>query len=143
MAKDRLTKSANIDTTAREVDFVTRFAKNWQHLQDIMGVMRTIRKTPGTVLKSKYASVTLQSGSVEEGNEIPYSQATVATKDYARINVEKYAKAVSIEAINEHGYEDAVAMLEKNGYYPVSNFWFTEEKQLSTEDILALYSEEP
>ena len=47
-----------------------------------------------------------------------------------------------IKLLIKYGYEDAVAMLEKNGYYPVSNFWFTEEKQLSTEDILALYSEE-
>ena len=103
MAKSNLTKYANIDTTAREVDFVTRFANNWEHLRDIMGVTRIIRKTPGTVLKSKYAEVTLQSGAVGEGEEIPYSQAEVKTKDYAAINVEKFAKGVSIEAINEHG----------------------------------------
>ena len=121
MAKDRLTKSQHIDTTAREVDFVTRFANNWQHLQDIMGIMRMIRKTPGTVLKSKYASVTLQSGAVAEGNEIPYSQATVATKDYATINVEKYAKAVSIEAINEHGYEDAVGLTDDQFLFELQN----------------------
>lgn len=121
MAKANLTKSVNIDTTAREVDFVTRFAKNWEHLRDIMGIMRTIRKTPGTVLKSKYASVTLQSGSVAEGNEIPYSQATVATKDYASINVEKYAKAVSIEAINEHGYDDAVGLTDDQFLFELQN----------------------
>lgn len=108
MAKTNLTKSVNISTTAREVDFVTRFANNWDHLRDILGVSRLIRKTPGTVLKSKYATVVLQN-SVGEGEEIPYSQATVATKDYAPIVVEKYAKGVSIEAINEHGYDDAVA----------------------------------
>ena len=112
MAKDRLTKSANIDTTAREIDFVTRFANNWNHLRDIMGVLRTIQKTPGTVLKSKYATVVLQSGAVGEGEEIPYSQATVATKDYESINLEKYAKAVSIEAVNEHGYDDAVGLTD-------------------------------
>ena len=112
MAKDRLTKSVNIDTTAREVDFVTRFENNWEHLRDIMGIMRLIRKTPGTVLKSKYATVVLQSGAVGEGEEIPYSQANVLTKDYATINVEKYAKAVSIEAINEHGYEDAIGLTD-------------------------------
>lgn len=111
-AKTNLTKTANIDTTSREVDFVTRFAKNWDHLRDILGVTRLIRKTPGTVLKSKYATVVLQSGSVGEGEEIPYSEATVATQDYASINVEKYAKAVSIEAINEHGYDDAIGLTD-------------------------------
>lgn len=112
MAKDRLTKSAHIQTAAREVDFVTQFQNNWDHLRDIMGISRMIRKTPGTVLKSKYAEVTLQSGAVGEGEEIPYSQATVQTKDYLPINVEKFAKAVSIEAINEHGYDDAVGLTD-------------------------------
>jgi hypothetical protein len=121
MAKARLTKSANIDTTAREVDFVTRFAKNWEHLREIMGVTRTIQKTPGTVLKSKYAELTLQSGAIGEGEEIPYSQAEVKTKPYAAINVEKYAKAVSIEAINEHGYEDAVGLTDDQFLFELQN----------------------
>lgn len=112
MAKANLTKSAQIQTAAREVDFVTQFQNNWDHLRDIMGITRMIRKTPGTVLKSKYAELTLQSGAVGEGEEIPYSQATVQTKDYLPINVEKFAKAVSIEAINEHGYDDAVGLTD-------------------------------
>jgi hypothetical protein len=49
---------------------------------------------------------------VGEGEEIPYSEATVQTKDYAKIDVEKYAKAVSIEAINEHGYDDAIGLTD-------------------------------
>ena len=47
MAKANLTKAANIDTHAREIDFVTRFANNWQHLQDIMGITRDVQKAPG------------------------------------------------------------------------------------------------
>ncbi len=121
MAKTNLTKSVNIDVTAREVDFVTRFANNWTHLREIMGVMRTIKKTPGTVLKSKYATVVLQSGAVGEGEEIPYSQATVATKDYAPINVEKFSKGVSIEAINEHGYDDAVGLTDDQFLFELQN----------------------
>lgn len=121
MPKSNLTKSTHINTTAREVDFVTRFAYNWEHLREIMGVTRLIRKTPGTVLKSKYASVTLQSGAVGEGEEIPYSQASVFTKDYAPINVEKFAKGVSIEAINEHGYDDAVGLTDDQFLYELQN----------------------
>lgn len=115
-AKANLTKSQNIDTKAREVDFVERFARNWEHLRDILGIMRMIRKAPGTVLKSKYAELTLQS-SVGEGEEIPYSQAVVHTKDYDAINVDKYAKGVSIEAINEHGYDDAVGLTDDQFLY--------------------------
>ena len=121
MAKANLTKTANIQTSAREIDFVTRFANNWDHLRDILGVMRLIKKTPGTVLKSKYAQVTLQSGAVGEGEEIPYSQADVLTKDYATINVEKYAKGVSIEAINEHGYDDAVNLTDEQFLFELQN----------------------
>ena len=121
MSKANLTKSANVQTTAREVDFVTRFANNWEHLRDIMGISRVINKEPGTMLVSKYAEVTLQSGAVGEGEDIPYSQAIVKTKDYAKINVEKYAKAVSLEAINEHGYDDAVGLTDDQFLYELQN----------------------
>lgn len=76
-AKENLTKTSDIQSTARVIDFVTRFARNWEHLREILGIMRPIRKEPGSVLKSKTASVTLQSGTVGEGEEIPYSKATV------------------------------------------------------------------
>ena len=112
MAATNLTKTANIQTQAREVDFVTQFQRDWQHLRDIMGVSRMIQKRPGEVLKYKYAEVTLEPGTVAEGNEIPYSQAQVNTKDYATITVEKFSKGVSIEAINEHGYDDAVGLTD-------------------------------
>lgn len=111
-APTNLIKTADIAVTAREIDFVTRFAKNWEHLREILGIMRPIRKQPGTILKSKYAEGTLQSGQVGEGETIPYSHFAVKEKPYAEIAVEKYAKAVSIEAIKDHGYENAVQMTD-------------------------------
>lgn len=111
-AKTNLTSSADVSVMAREIDFVTRFARNWEHLRDIMGIMRPIKKQPGAVLKSKSAAVVLQSGAVGEGEEIPYSKATVTEKPYAEMTLEKYAKAVSIESIKDHGYDVAVAMTD-------------------------------
>lgn len=111
-AKANLIMSNDIQVTAREIDFVTRFERNWQHLRDILGIMRPIKKQPGAVLKSKYAEGTLQSGKVAEGEEIPYSKFTVKEKNYAEMTIEKYAKAVSIEAIKDHGYENAVQMTD-------------------------------
>ena len=111
-AKDNLIMTNDIQVTAREIDFVTRFERNWQHLRDILGIMRPIKKQPGAVLKSKYAEGTLQSGNVGEGEEIPYSKFTVKEKSYAEMTIEKYAKAVSIEAIKDHGYENAVQMTD-------------------------------
>lgn len=111
-AKTNLIMTNDIHVTAREIDFVTRFERNWQHLRDILGIMRPIKKTPGAVLKSKYAEGTLQNGNVGEGEEIPYSNFTVKEKPYAEMSIEKYAKAVSIEAIKDHGYENAVQMTD-------------------------------
>lgn len=111
-AKTNLIMTNGIQVTAREIDFVTRFERNWQHLRDILGIMRPIKKQPGAVLKSKYAEGTLQSGNVGEGEEIPYSKFTVKGKTYAEMTIEKYAKAVSIEAIKDHGYENAVQMTD-------------------------------
>lgn len=111
-AKANLIMANDIRVTAREIDFVTRFERNWQHLRDILGIMRPIKKQPGAILKSKYAEGTLQSGNVGEGEEIPYSKFTVKEKTYAEMTIEKYAKAVSIEAIKDHGYENAVQMTD-------------------------------
>ena len=111
-AKDNLIMTKDIQVTAREIDFVTRFERNWEHLREILGIMRPIKKTPGAVLKSKYAEGTLQDGNVKEGEEIPYSNFTVKEKPYAEMSIEKYAKAVSIEAIKDHGYENAVQMTD-------------------------------
>lgn len=106
--KDNLTKVANIGTQAREIDFVSRFSQNWQALADILGIMRPIRKAPGTQLVANTATVTLQSGTVAEGDEIPYSLATVTPTAYADVEIKKYAKAVSIEAVSKFGAAVAV-----------------------------------
>ena len=111
-AKSNLIMTNDIQVTAREIDFVTRFERNWEHLREILGIMRPIKKTPGAVLKSKYAEGTLQNGNVGEGEEIPYSKFVVKEKPYAEMSIEKYAKAVSIEAIKDHGYENAVQMTD-------------------------------
>ena len=94
--------------TAREMDFVTRFGDNWEALRNILGIMRPIRKTPGTSLVSYTADVTLENGAVEPGEVIPYSKATITQAAKADLTIEKYAKAVPIEDVNKYGAEIAV-----------------------------------
>lgn len=106
--KANLTKMANITTAAREQDFVTVFNDSWEALRTIMGIMRPIRKAPGTKLVSSKATVTLQSGAVAEGDEIPYSLAQVVPVAYKDITIQKYAKAVSIESVAKYGAAVAV-----------------------------------
>lgn len=108
MAKANLTITTDIRVRAREVDFVTRFTKNWDSLREVLGIMRPIRKDPGTTLTSSEAYVVLQNGNVGEGEEIPYSKAGVRPVAFADLTLEKYAKAVSIEAVNKWGAAVAV-----------------------------------
>lgn len=110
-AKENLTTQAQFTVAAREVDFVTRFADNWNALRTIMGIMRPIRKTPGTKLVSYKASVdgTLNGGtSVGEGEEIPFTKLKVEPVAYGDIEIAKHARSVSIEAVNKYGAEVAV-----------------------------------
>ena len=46
--------------TAREIDFVTRFERNWEHLREILGIMRPIKKQPGAILKVNMQRALLQ-----------------------------------------------------------------------------------
>ena len=97
---------------AREVDFVTRFTDNWDALRQIMGISRPIRKQPGTKLVTYSAAMvdaTLQGGaSVGEGQTIPATQFTVVESGHEDIVIEKYKKAVSIEAVAKYGARVAV-----------------------------------
>ena len=107
-APDNMTGSSQIMVRAREIDFVTSFAKNMQALLDIMGIARMIRKENGSALKVRTASGTLESGDVAPGEEIPLSQYTVQDKVVGTIKIKKYRKGVPLEAIAEKGYAAAV-----------------------------------
>ena len=110
-ARENVTTSAQISATAREVDFVTRFGDNWEALRNILGIMRPIRKTPGTKLVAYKASVdgTLNGGkTVAEGDEIPLTRMKVEPVAYGDIEVQKYAKSVTIESVAKYGAEVAV-----------------------------------
>lgn len=112
MAAQNLTMMADFHVNPREIDFVTRFERNWNHLRTILGVMRPIKKAPGTVLKSYSAAVTLESGAVGEGEAIPYSKASVTDTDYVELAFEKFSKGVTLESINRYGKARAIDMTD-------------------------------
>ena len=116
------------DVTAREVDFVTRFADNWEALRNILGIMRPIRKAPGTQLISYTAEVALENGDVEPGHVIPYSKTTITQAAKGDLEIKKYAKAVPIEDVNKYGAAIAVeksddAFLTKLQNEVLNNFY--------------------
>ena len=96
------------NVTAREIDFVSRFGRNWDALRNILGIMRPIRKAPGSQLISYTADVTLENGNVDPGEVIPYSKTTIVQSAKADLTIEKYAKAVPIEDVSKYGAEIAV-----------------------------------
>ena len=89
--------------TVKEIDFITRYALNWESLQEILGIMRPIRKDPGTKLVASKASVELQDGNVPEGDEVPLSQATVVPVYYEDLELEKFRKRVTAESVAKYG----------------------------------------
>lgn len=106
--KSNTTKAANISATARAIDFVSRFQANWEGLLEVLNISRPIEKAPGTILKAYNASVVLQTSPVAEGDEIPYSLASVTPAAITDVTLKKYAKGVSLEAITQYGAELAV-----------------------------------
>ena len=107
-AKDNLTKTTNSTITPRAIDFLTRFQEDFSHLINIAGITQMIPKVSGTTLRVTKAHVTLQNGSVSEGDEIPFSQATLEEIPIGDITLEKYSKGVSMEEISKNGYDVAI-----------------------------------
>lgn len=108
-AKQGLTTVSDIDVTAREIDFVTRFAQNWDALKVILGIVRPIEKEAGTILRA----YTTQSKnglakSPAEGEEIPYTEFEIIESLKDDLTIEKYSKATSIEAVNKYGAAVAI-----------------------------------
>lgn len=108
MPTENTTTTANITTAVRELDFVTRFEADWSAIQEILGIMRPVRKQPGTKLIASKASITLADGTVQEGAEIPLSQANVVPVAYEDIVIKKYDKRVTLEAVDKFGATIAV-----------------------------------
>lgn len=102
------TMTADIQLQAREIDFITRFNDTWESLREIMGIMRPIRKEPGTKLVSSKATIELKDGNVPEGDEVPLSKANIVPVSFADLTLEKFRKAVTAEAVAKFGATVAV-----------------------------------
>lgn len=109
MPRTGTTTQADSKINAREVDFATRFTQSWEALRDIMGISRPIEKQPGTKLVSY--TVASKSGLATppaEGAETTLTEFEITPATYGDVTVERYEKAVTIEAINKYGNEIAV-----------------------------------
>lgn len=97
------------DVKAREIDFVTRFAQNWDALKQILGIMREIKKVSGTQLVTYTAQATDGlAESPQAGQAIPATAITVQEYSKDDLTVEKYRKEVTIEDVSKYGAEVAI-----------------------------------
>ena len=108
MPKSNTTTSAQITLEVKELDFISRFTSNWQALIEILGIMRPVRKDPGTKLVASKATVELQDGNIAEGAEVPFSQAKVEPVLFEDLSLEKFRKAVTAESVAKFGAAVAV-----------------------------------
>lgn len=109
MPRTGTTTAADITINAREVDFVTRFGLNWEDLRTILGISRPVKKALGTKLTSyTVASKNGLAQAPNEGAETSLTEFEITPATYSDITVERYEKAVTVEAIAQYGGEIAV-----------------------------------
>ena len=106
-ADANLIKKADL-AKVREIDFALTFGESIKKLTEALGVTRKVPKQAGTILKTYKATGTLENGTVAEGEVIPLSHYKTEAVDYEEITIKKWAKATSIEAIVDKGFDQAV-----------------------------------
>lgn len=98
----------NFNLQARAVDLADRFDTNWEALREIMGIMRPIRKTPGTRLVSYKATVTMNDTAHVEGDEVPLSSVSLEEVAHKDLTLKPDRKRVTAESVAKYGAKLAV-----------------------------------
>lgn len=106
-AENNLIKNSDL-ARVRQIDFVSQFVYNTKKLMELLDVMRLIPKQAGTMLKRHTVTGTLEDGSVAEGDIIPLSKYKTVDTPLKEIELKKWRKATSAEAILDKGYDQAV-----------------------------------
>ena len=107
MAEENLSTAADFAKVSA-IDFTARFGTNINQLMELLGLTRKIEKLPGTVVKTYKVVGELADGKVGEGETIPLSKYTPEVDQIFEMELRKYRKATTLEAINDKGYEQAV-----------------------------------
>ena len=102
------TTSANFNIDPGMIEYVSRFNSSWQAWTEIMGIMRPIRKVPGTRLRSYTTNVTLNDQEYVEGDEVALSQVNVEEVHYQDLELKPDRIRVTGKAVKDYGAEIAV-----------------------------------
>lgn len=92
----------------RVIDFNNQFTGSIRKLTEALGVTRKIAVQEGAVLKAITVTGTLQDGAVAEGEIIPLSKYKTTEKNVGEVQLKKWRKGTTAEAILKGGYDQAV-----------------------------------
>ena len=104
-------ENTNITTDfakAQSIDFVNRFTGGIKKLQEMLGITRRQALSEGSTIKTYKRAVTLADGNVAEGDLIPLSKVEKTPDKTYELAYKKYRKAVTMEAIQRSGFDQAV-----------------------------------
>lgn len=102
------TTTENFQIDAKTIDFVERFNLNWDAITEIMGIMRPVRKKPGTKLTSYKVEITRGGGQPAEGDEVELSQANVTPVSYKDLTLKPDRMRITAQDVEKYGAEVAV-----------------------------------
>lgn len=102
------TTSKNFNIDPKLIDYVERFNDSWEAWSEILGIMRPIKKLPGTTLRAYKVTVDLNDTEYVEGDEVALSQANVEEVKHKDLELTPDRMRVTAKAVKDYGAEIAV-----------------------------------
>lgn len=97
----------------KSIDYTYRFTESLTDFQNAIGVSRSMPVQEGMTIKLYgKPEVDLKDGNVAEGDLIPLSSVTPQEVSTKEINLKKYRKATSGEAIQRYGLDNAINLTD-------------------------------
>lgn len=113
MAVTSITVKEGATISPRIIDFVTQFQADWSHFNQVMGILRPIKKAPGSKLVTRSVKVNLNKNQVEKGEKINLTTFELDEVPVGEMSLEKYRTQVPIEDIEQYGYDLACARTDE------------------------------
>lgn len=110
-----------IEAKAQDINFVTKFESNVQHLLEVLGMTSVSVVAPGTAVKVYETSGTLPTAAVAEKALIPDAGIAVGNPTVIEVTYSKYRNLTGIESIGKYGYELAVGKTNEDMLKQVQN----------------------
>ena len=96
------------DVVTRVADFNIQFVEGLKKLTEALGITRKIPVQEGATLKQVVVTGTLEDGNVAEGELIPLSKYETEEVPVGEVELNKWRKGTTAEAILKGGYDQAV-----------------------------------